>query len=78
METMEEIKEDNMETISAKEMRCCGYVIIPKVNTRQEPYIVRWKCPKCGKSMKQIINGSNLVIYEIAQSINIKRAITDS
>jgi Zn finger protein HypA/HybF involved in hydrogenase expression len=78
METIDSIKEEMMETIDSKEMRCCEYVIIPKVNTRQEPYIVRWKCPKCGKSMKQIINESNLVIYDIAQSINIERAIPDS
>ena len=67
-----------MEIIDPKQMRCCNYVIIPKVNTRQEPYIVRWECPNCGKSMKQIIKGSKLVIYEIAQSINIERAIPDS
>lgn len=78
METTYSIKEEIMETMDPKEMHCCDCVIIPRVNTRHEPYIVRWKCPKCGKSMKQIIKGSNMVIYEIAQSINIERAIPDS
>jgi Zn finger protein HypA/HybF involved in hydrogenase expression len=75
METTYSIKEEIM---GPKEMYCCNCVIIPRVNTRKEPYIVFWKCPKCGKSIKQIINGSNLAIYGIAQSINIERAILDS
>ena len=67
-----------MEAIDIKKMRCCEYIIPPKVNTHQEPYIIRWKCPKCGESMKQIINGSELLVDEIAKSIDTNKALPEA
>ena len=67
-----------MEAIDVKKMSCCEYVIPPMVNTRNEPYIVRWKCPKCGESMKQIIKGHDLLVCEIAESIDTNKALPET
>ena len=67
-----------MRAIDIKRMICCDYIILPKINTRQEPYSVYWKCPKCGDAKKQIITGSDLLVLEIAESIDTNQACPDS
>ncbi|MGA1790839.1 MAG: hypothetical protein ACMUIM_05095 [bacterium] len=67
-----------MKAIDIKRMICCDDVILPKINTRQEPYTVYWKCPICGDSRKQIIPGSDLLVLEIVESINTNQARPDS
>jgi len=66
-----------MEAIDAKKMTCCENEIPPRVSTRQKPYIVSWKCPKCGRKVIQIIEGNNLLVFDIAESINTIFAIPD-
>ena len=72
------IKGKDMKAIDIKRMICCDDVIPPKVDTRQEPYTVYWRCPKCGDSRKQIISGADLLVLEIAESIDTHKASPDS
>ena len=66
-----------MEAIDAKKMTCCENVIPPRVSTREKPYIVSWKCPKCGKTVIQTIVGKDLLVLDIAESINTLYATQD-
>lgn len=67
-----------MEALDTKKMACCEDVILPKVSTRKGPYMVSWKCPKCGEVMQQIICGIDLLVLEIAESIDTNKAFPNS
>ena len=67
-----------MKVLDTKKMACCEDVILPKVNTHQEPYMVSWKCPKCGEVRQQIICGIDLLVLEIAESIDANKAFPNS
>ena len=63
-----------MEALDIKKMTCCKDVILPKINVRQKPYLAIWECPECGDTMVQIINGTDLLVLEIAESIDATKA----
>lgn len=63
-----------MEAIDFKKMTCCEDVILPKINVRKRPYLAEWKCPVCGDTMIQTIKGSDLLVLEIAESIDATKA----
>lgn len=67
-----------MEALDIKKMTCCEDIILPKINVRQKPYLAIWKCPECGDTMVQAINGSDLLVLEIAESIDATKASSAS
>jgi len=66
-----------MEVIDVKKMACCEDIILPKINVRKKPYKAIWECPECGDIMVQTISGSNLLVLEIAESIDATKAFSD-
>jgi predicted RNA-binding Zn-ribbon protein involved in translation (DUF1610 family) len=65
-----------MEAIDIKKMTCCEDIILPKINVKQKPYLAVWKCPECGDTMVQAIHGSDLLVLEIAESIDATKAFS--
>lgn len=63
-----------MEAFDIKKMTCCEDIIFPKISVRQKPYLAVWKCPECGDTMVQTIHGSELLVLEIAESIDATKA----
>jgi hypothetical protein len=64
----------DMEAIDFKKMTCCEDIILPKINVRKKPYLAVWECPECGDTMIQTIYGSELLVLEIAESIDATKA----